>query len=202
MVHSRYSAAHIPLRDDRAVSLIDCIKKIPWRFSCLLKSGRMTFLGASSAQPVTHEHTVVSAVHAGGERACQSQVEWEGDEGNREEDERTFDRSPFPDDKHLSAAPSRRPSPPLLYDGAPVIPSPSMDEWWYSRGIVEEESFPGYIASLSQIKAGNMFRPLRNTQTETFPPLPVYVFVPDIIYIYILNCCATLLCLLSLIGTV
>lgn len=53
----------------------------------------------------------------------------------------------------LSAAPSRRPSPPLLYDGAPVIPSPSMDEWRYSRGIVEEESFPGYVASLSQIKA-------------------------------------------------
>lgn len=28
----------------------------------------------------------------------------------------------------------------------------SMDEWWYSRGIVEEENFPGDVASSGQIK--------------------------------------------------
>lgn len=42
------------------------------------------------------------------------------------------------------------PHPPII----PLCPSSSMDEWWYSRGIVEEESFPGLVASSSQIKQG------------------------------------------------
>lgn len=44
----------------------------------------------------------------------------------------------------------------LLFLIQPILfcPSSSMDEWWYSRGIVEEESFPGPVASSSQIKQG------------------------------------------------
>lgn len=45
--------------------------------------------------------------------------------------------------------------PPPSFPHPPIIlcPSASMDEWWYSRGIVEEESFPGPVAS-SQIMHG------------------------------------------------
>lgn len=28
----------------------------------------------------------------------------------------------------------------------------SMDDWWYSRGIAEQENFPGHVASSRQIK--------------------------------------------------
>lgn len=60
----------------------------------------------------------------------------------------------------LSFLPSHHTFPPLLLlllfliHSSSLCPSFSMDEWWYSRGIVEEESFPGCIASLSQIKQG------------------------------------------------
>lgn len=74
-----------------------------------------------------------------------------------------FFTHPFPDDKHLSLfstlpSPLCFPPPPTHYFPHPPIiplcPSFSMDEWWYSRGIVEEESFPGPVASSSQIKQG------------------------------------------------
>lgn len=76
---------------------------------------------------------------------------------------------PLPNDKHLflfhtppcSLVPPPPPPPhppvsssPPLPPIIPLCPSFSMDDCWYSRGIVEEESFPGTVASSSQIKQG------------------------------------------------
>lgn len=70
----------------------------------------------------------------------------------------------YPEDKHLyTTLPSTRvfwffcfllllilfPNPPI-----PLCPSFSMAGCWYSRGIVEEESFPGPVASSVQINQG------------------------------------------------
>lgn len=46
--------------------------------------------------------------------------------------------------------PPSLPHPPII----PLCPSSCVDERWYSRGIVEEESFPGPVTSSSQIKQG------------------------------------------------
>lgn len=48
-------------------------------------------------------------------------------------------------DKHLSPSSTLFSCPPPPAFPHPPILLPSMDGWWYSRGIVEEESFPGLL---------------------------------------------------------
>lgn len=121
------------------------------------------------------------------------------------EDECTFDRSPLPDNKHplCSSIPPSLPSSPLrrcthhpfsVYGWVVIFP-------WDSGGgeLSRIRCFIIPNKSREHVQTTSARAQWWNTQTETFfHPPSVYVFVPDIIYIFLIAVPLCFVCCLLL----